>query len=249
MSVEAMSLVLNHSRAKGAAKLILLGIANHAGDGGSWPSIATLARYANIDVRNVRRNIAALVEMGELRVKTNSGGLRGMAKWERPNLYHIMLTPPGASATTPPGASATLTTLEPSFNHPTPQTPQGGCPPQAAGGARYPDTFEQFWAAYPRKTGKGAAYKAWEKAIKHTPIEQIQSAVEVYRADPNQPLDQTLIPMPATWLNQSRWDDGPLPERREYRMSSAEAGMGIGQRMAEQEQLALIRGDYLEIVA
>ena len=43
MSIELMSLVLHHSVAQPTHKLILLGIANHQGDGGAWPSIETLS--------------------------------------------------------------------------------------------------------------------------------------------------------------------------------------------------------------
>lgn len=66
MSIEAISLVLNHSKAQGRAKLVLIGIANHLGDHGAWPSIATLARYANASERSVKRDIEELIELGEL---------------------------------------------------------------------------------------------------------------------------------------------------------------------------------------
>ena len=69
-----MSLVLHHSKSKGTAKLVLLGIANHEGDGGAWPSVATLMRYANMDRRSVQRAIQKLVEIGELQVLKQKGG-------------------------------------------------------------------------------------------------------------------------------------------------------------------------------
>lgn len=34
MSIEAMAVALHHSKTQGATKLVLLGIANHEGDGG-----------------------------------------------------------------------------------------------------------------------------------------------------------------------------------------------------------------------
>jgi hypothetical protein len=43
MSIEAVATVLNHSKARGRAKLVLIGIANHLGDQGAWPSISTLS--------------------------------------------------------------------------------------------------------------------------------------------------------------------------------------------------------------
>ncbi|MBT1542028.1 helix-turn-helix domain-containing protein [Curtobacterium flaccumfaciens pv. flaccumfaciens] len=94
MSVEAMALALHHSKAKGTAKVVLLGIANHDGDGGAWPSVPTLAVYANVTERNVQKSIDQLVEAGEIRRFVQAGGLRGMADFDRPNLYHVTLSCP-----------------------------------------------------------------------------------------------------------------------------------------------------------
>lgn len=146
MSVEAMALVLHHSSATGTAKLVLLGIANHEGDGGSWPSVATLSRYANADERTVQRAITSLVEAGELSRKVQEGGDRRTRGDRRTNLYRILVECPpecdhtsrhrpvdntgsrgGVSVTpsTPRGDSAvahgvTPVPPEPSLNHPLP---------------------------------------------------------------------------------------------------------------------------------
>lgn len=89
MSIESMSLVLHHSKAKGTAKLVLMGIANHEGDGGAWPSVATLVRYANSDRRSVQRAIQKLVDMGELQVLKQKGGNDITPSALRPNLYRV----------------------------------------------------------------------------------------------------------------------------------------------------------------
>jgi hypothetical protein len=101
MSVEAMALVLHHSRAAGTAKVVLLGIANHEGDGGAWPAHATLAKYANVNDRNLRRTLTKLVEMGELAIEVQAGGLPGMAEHQRPNRYRVLVRcPKGCDGTT-----------------------------------------------------------------------------------------------------------------------------------------------------
>lgn len=96
MSVEALAIALHHSRAKGIVKLVLIGIANHDGDGGSWPAVRTLARYAGCDPRSVRRAVEQLEKLGEVRRSIMGGGNRATADHLRPNLYHFTLTcPPG----------------------------------------------------------------------------------------------------------------------------------------------------------
>ncbi len=68
--------------------------------------------------------------------------------------------------------------------------------------------FNEFWDAYSKKRGKGAAEKAFAKATKKAdPSEIIRAAHE--HADYHQ-LKRTefkFIPYPATWLNEERWHD------------------------------------------
>jgi hypothetical protein len=103
MSIEIMSLVLNHSKATGRAKLVLIGIANHQGDQGAWPSIATLARYANASESSVQRDIRALVELGELRVELQSAPTKSQYKT---NLYWVTIA--GVSDTSSGVSNGTL---------------------------------------------------------------------------------------------------------------------------------------------
>lgn len=94
MSVESIAIALHHSRAKGSAKLVLIGIANHDGDGGAWPSIATLANYAGIDARATQRAIAKLVDLGEIRRDVQAGGDSRVPDHRRPNRYVFLLECP-----------------------------------------------------------------------------------------------------------------------------------------------------------
>lgn len=94
MSVEAMAAVLHHSRSKGTDKLVLLGIANHYGDGGAWPTVGTLARYANATERTVQRSLSNLVKLGELGIVRQGGGTQWMKDGERPNRYDVLVTCP-----------------------------------------------------------------------------------------------------------------------------------------------------------
>lgn len=101
MSVEHLAVVLHHSRSKGTAKLVLIGIANHEGDGGSWPSHATLAKYANVDVSSVRKAIRQLRSRGEVRVFVQDGGDRDCPDELRPNRYQVLVSCPAWCDRTP----------------------------------------------------------------------------------------------------------------------------------------------------
>lgn len=89
MSIQQLDLVLKHSQATPAAKLILVGIANHANDAGeAWPSRELLATYGNCSIRSVSRHIGELTDLGELEVFQNEGPGRSD---RRPNLYRIII--------------------------------------------------------------------------------------------------------------------------------------------------------------
>jgi hypothetical protein len=94
VSAEALAIVLHHSQAKGTDKLVLVGIANHDGDGGSWPATETLAYYANVEPRNVQKSVDRLVALGEITRDRNAGGTASMAEHMRPNLYEVVLRCP-----------------------------------------------------------------------------------------------------------------------------------------------------------
>ena len=95
MSVESMANVLKNvdGGIPPAAKLILIGIANHEGDGGSWPSMATLARYAMVTQRRARELVRLLEERGYITREVQHGGTVKTVGGQRPNLYRVVFSP------------------------------------------------------------------------------------------------------------------------------------------------------------
>ncbi len=71
------------------------------------------------------------------------------------------------------------------------------------------DGFLMFWAEYPKKVGKIAALKAWNKIKPCKQLsEKIVSAVKTQKTWKSWTKDGgQYIPNPATWLNQGRWED------------------------------------------
>jgi hypothetical protein len=94
VSIESVAIALHHSKSRGSAKLVLLGIANHDGDGGAFPKIATLAKYAHIHPRNVVKALNHLGELGEIIIHQSQGGTARTPDYVRPNLYEFILECP-----------------------------------------------------------------------------------------------------------------------------------------------------------
>ena len=66
--------------------------------------------------------------------------------------------------------------------------------------------FDQFWAAYPRKTGKRKALGVWTRL--NPPLEQCLSTLAVQiKSEQWQKDGGQFIPHTATWLGQGRWED------------------------------------------
>jgi Protein of unknown function (DUF1376) len=89
----------------------------------------------------------------------------------------------------------------------------------------YTQEFLTFWAAYPRKDAKGAAYKAFEKAKKRAKVERIMSGVKAY-AKRRKGEDPQYTKLPTTWLNGDCWNDEPNKEPP--KMGGGYVPLGVG---------------------
>ncbi len=71
-----------------------------------------------------------------------------------------------------------------------------------------PQDFDLFWSSYPKKIGKHAAHRSWNKANNKPSIEKIISVLETQKkSDQWKKESGKYIPNPATWINDGRWDD------------------------------------------
>lgn len=96
------------------------------------------------------------------------------------------------------------------------------------------DQFEAFWKSYPRRVAKGAARKAWDKAIKKTTLENMLKAITEYVAKKPEKID---FKHPATWLNGECWDDEwePVQARVQRPMFQQSANYGRPEPVNHQE--------------
>jgi len=75
--------------------------------------------------------------------------------------------------------------------------------------------FDQFWAIYPRKTGKQAASKSFAKLSNADQQEAINNISRLYSQTPVQ-----FVPHAATYLNGKRWEDQAIQRTPNFAYSN-----------------------------
>ena len=231
MSIEIMNAVWRESKSDGRARLVLLAIADHQGEIGAWPSIATLARMVNASERSVQRDIKHLQAIGELKVEVQNAPTKQQYK---SNLYWVTL-PSVATGVTNATAGVTdsasgvtaggvQTLIEPllkvNLTH-----------------AQNDELFQEFWNAYPRKLDKAKAFRAFKSALKRAKFEDILAGVIAYRNDPKRDPDYTKYP--ATWLNNDAWENAAsVPDVDPSAIRKQREREASKQFLAEQAELA-----------
>ncbi len=81
--------------------------------------------------------------------------------------------------------------------------PRVSAPPDAP---PTPTPFDEFWAAYPRKEGKIAARRAYDRAVKAASHERVMAGLTQWLPQARN-TEARFIPHPERWLNAGRWDD------------------------------------------
>jgi len=70
------------------------------------------------------------------------------------------------------------------------------------------EAFERFWKSFPKKAGKPAARKAWDKAVKRADPELIIQRAAAYAE--TDAVQRGFAKHPQGWLNDDRWNDADL---------------------------------------
>lgn len=93
--------------------------------------------------------------------------------------------------------------------------------PPSQGGGRgeyYPPDFELFWADYPRKVQKQAAFRAWLGIVRHgANPKDVNNAAAAYQAAVvrnRRPMDKTMHA--TTFMHEDRWKDWLPPDGASY---------------------------------
>lgn len=92
MSLGAVAIAMHHSPLGGTDKLVLMGIANHAGDDDTcWPSLEALAIYGHTTTGGVRESLRRLEAAGVIEIYPGKGGLWNDPPEGRPDKYKFRL--------------------------------------------------------------------------------------------------------------------------------------------------------------
>ena len=135
MSVQALGWVLENSTTRGTDRLVLIALANHAGeltkDGtfDAWPGVERIAREAGLDrPRTAQQALARLVAAGAIERVLNGAPDSRIRKDRRPNLYRI-ITQAATSAGSDGGDDASASPAAPADG---PMTGCAGASPREA---------------------------------------------------------------------------------------------------------------------
>lgn len=95
--------------------------------------------------------------------------------------------------------------------------------------------FRLFWEKWPRKQARGSARKAWAKVpIAEYPL--LMTGLEKWIKSDQ--WARGIIPHPATWLNEARWQDEDIPE---FGGSNGSESFAARNQRTSQEALARVR--------
>ena len=215
---------------------VLIALADcHSSKRGCFPSIGYLEEVTGKDRSNIFRILNQLEAADLITRQARSNGAGRMS-----NYYHLAIdedlleshgrdVSPETQRRT--GATPNVAPVPPLTSHGRDLEPERNlkenlkppiCPPKSQSKEvtiSKPDLFDEFWLTYPRKAGKGAAKKAWKKAIKLRDPSFIISALqrklpELARAKKS--VKEDYRPYPASWLNKEMFEDPEQERDRDY---------------------------------
>lgn len=116
---------------------------------------------------------------------------------------------------------------------PTPLRPVAAPPDRPA---KDPPGFAAFWQAWPKKEGKAKALTAWKSLrLADGELDDILAAIPRQYAAKDWPRENwRYCPLPASWLNQRRWEDetpDPPPETRRELVGKDRERLGVAERV------------------
>jgi len=208
MSIQHLAWAFEADAGDAMSRWILVCLANRADreTGQCWPSRKRIAADASLGVTTVKNRLNNLEERGlitrQTRQRDNGSATSTLYTLNAPNLLPN-LQRGGSSRDRGRCASDPLEPVRETEDRVSPSSKVNlSLSPRGQENI----LFEEFWAAYPRKAGKGQARRAYSAAMKKEVHAEIIKAAIKY-ADLSKTKDKQYIAMPASWLNGERWLD------------------------------------------
>jgi Helix-turn-helix domain len=217
-----------------AARAVLAQILDHYNSrtGQCTPSLDRLARTSGVSRRSAIRGVNELCEAGwiERDRSVREGGRSFLSNSFRPTFDRGLATADLVTRMSPPSDSPDttldvgggdtadtrgsdradtdlVTGLSPK---PSKRTKEGGTKSESIDAA----AFDRFWAAFPRKVGKGAVRPVFQRIVSkgQATADELTAGAERYAAA-TAGKDPEYIAHPKSWLNAERWADEPVRPR------------------------------------
>ena len=240
MSVKLMAQIWESGPEQQAERFVLLALADFANDSGEcWPSVDRIAEKTCMKERGVRQILRRLEASGWLSTEVG-GGRHGCNQYRINPAQHAPFNGEKPGTTCPPAPHAprheTTETRHETAQNPAPHAPEPSRTiknHQKTSSTRQ-NRFDEFWAVYPKKVGKPAAKKNFDRAVKAgaDPGEIIAGANRYAVSVAGK--ESGFIKHPQGWLTDGRWSDEvspqPIPqqsdggERRSFLRKIAGAG-------------------------
>jgi hypothetical protein len=193
-------------------------LARHADDSGAcWPSRKRIASLLGRGIDSVKRAVGELEERGaiEVQVRRHRPG-----EPNETNVYFVRRVDPRCTGAPSPvhGRSDPRCTDAPTLGAQVhrerepmneSQSNENSSSPADADEGSLVESFERFWALFPKKVAKREAMKAWGRlAKKGADLDEVIAGLERHAAVwADTGTERQFIPYPATWLNREQWLD------------------------------------------
>jgi hypothetical protein len=199
-----------------SAKAVLIYLKDKQGDNGNcWPSLTTICEGCGVSRPTVVRALKELQELGKVDIKRPDKPAIGKTSHysvdltgKEPLLVKKLNRLRNVTRTGKEPLPQLVKNLYPNDSLNDPITSQTKKQPKKLIPIN-PEYFITFWKAYPKKTAKKEAEKAFNKIHPdETLLETILDGIEQNKkTDQWNKDDGKYIPFPATWLNGRRWED------------------------------------------
>ncbi len=158
-------------------------------------------------------------ELASMREKQNKQREKANKRWSKPQHdQNDAVASKTDAVAMPPTPTPTPTPTPVVKENPLPLSGVGATDPPADPKVHeFPPGFDRFWQAYPRKTAKPQAAKAFARLRPDEPLLlRMLAALALQRQSAQWQRDEgQFIPHPSTWLNGRRWEDELAAEQND----------------------------------